>query len=95
MPAAPPTARPEPSSPPCRCLTVTVSQRTVASVGRWYMIFVMASRYEIELEVEVRRWLESLSAADYLRVMKLADYLADHAETLGEPQTRHLGGQAA
>ncbi|GAB3177990.1 type II toxin-antitoxin system RelE/ParE family toxin [Streptomyces incanus] len=50
-------------------------------------------RYEIELEPEVRQWLESLPPADYLRVMKLADYLADHAETLGEPQTRHLGGK--
>jgi hypothetical protein len=25
--------------------------------------------------------------------MKLADFLADHAETLGEPQARHLGGK--
>jgi hypothetical protein len=50
-------------------------------------------RYEIELEAEVRQWLDSLSLTDYLRVMKLADFLADHAETLGEPQTRHLGGK--
>jgi hypothetical protein len=57
------------------------------------MIFAMDDGlYEIELEAEVRQWLESLPSADYLRVMKLADYLADHAETLGEPQTRHLGG---
>jgi hypothetical protein len=53
----------------------------------------MIERYEIELEAEVRRWLESLPPADYLRVMKLADFLADHAETLGEPQARHLGGK--
>jgi hypothetical protein len=57
------------------------------------MIFGMGERYEIELEAEVRQWLESLPPADYLRVMKLADFLADHAETLGEPQTRHLGGK--
>ncbi len=53
----------------------------------------MGERYEIELEAEVRQWLESLPPADYLRVMKLADLLADHAETLGEPQTRHLRGK--
>jgi hypothetical protein len=57
------------------------------------MIFVMGGRYEIELEPEVRDWLDSLPTADYLRVMKLADVLADHAETLGEPHTRHLGGK--
>jgi len=53
----------------------------------------MGGRYEIEVEVEVRVWLHSLPADDYLRVMKLSDYLADHAETLGEPQSRHLGGK--
>jgi hypothetical protein len=53
----------------------------------------MGERYEIELEAEVRQWLDSLPSADYLRVMKLADFLADHAEALGEPQTRHLGGK--
>jgi hypothetical protein len=57
------------------------------------MIFDMGKRYEIELEAEIRGWLESLPPVDYLRVMKLADFLADHAETLGEPQTRHLGGK--
>jgi hypothetical protein len=57
------------------------------------MIFVMGGRYDIELEPEVLQWLDSLPAADYLRVMRLADYLAEHAETLGEPQTRHLGGK--
>lgn len=60
---------------------------------RAYTFFVMVGRYEIELEIEVRHWLESLPVEDYLRVMKLADVLADHAETLGEPQTRHLGGK--
>jgi hypothetical protein len=53
----------------------------------------MQGRYEIELEPEVRRWLDLLPPADYLRVIRLADFLADHAETLGEPQSRHLGGK--
>jgi hypothetical protein len=57
------------------------------------MIFAMGERYEIELEAEVRQWLDTLPPADYLRIMKLADFLADHAETLSEPQTRHLGGK--
>jgi len=46
----------------------------------------MGGRYEIELEAEVQEWLDSLPATDYLRVMKLADFLADHAETLGDPK---------
>ncbi|MFF7656653.1 type II toxin-antitoxin system RelE/ParE family toxin [Streptomyces sp. NPDC007983] len=53
----------------------------------------MGERYDIELEAEVQQWLDTLPPADYLRVMKLADLLANHAETLGEPQTRHLGGK--
>jgi hypothetical protein len=53
----------------------------------------MSGRYELELEPEIQGWLDALTPHDYLRVMRLADLLADHAETLGEPQTRHLGGK--
>ena len=47
----------------------------------------------IELEPEVRDWLETLSLKDYAKVEAMADILADHAETLGEPYSRHLGGK--
>ena len=52
----------------------------------------MARRYSIEMEPEVREWLDSLSDDDYGRAEFYADVLADNAETLGEPYSRHLGG---
>jgi len=57
-----------------------------------YTIFCMTGRYEIELEPEVRDWLETLPVGHYLRVMQRADDLADAPETFGEPRSRHLGG---
>ena len=52
----------------------------------------MPGRYEIELEPEVRHWLEALPTRHYLRVMQRADELADSPETFGEPRSRHLAG---
>ncbi|WP_121433525.1 type II toxin-antitoxin system RelE/ParE family toxin [Actinomadura pelletieri] len=51
----------------------------------------MASRFELEMEPEVRAWLSELSLGEYRHVMFYADLLADNAETLGEPYSRHLG----
>jgi hypothetical protein len=51
------------------------------------------SRYVIEIEPEVRQWLDSLSDHDYGRAEFYADLLADNAETLGEPYSRHLGAK--
>jgi ribosome-binding protein aMBF1 (putative translation factor) len=51
------------------------------------------SRYVIEIEPEVRQWLDSLSDHDYGRAEFYADLLADNAETLGEPYSRHLRGK--
>jgi len=53
----------------------------------------MASLYEVEIEPEVRSWLASLSDRDFGRVDFLAGLLAERAEDLGEPYTRHLGGK--
>ncbi len=53
----------------------------------------MASLYEVEIEPEVRSWLASLSDRDFGRVDFLVGLLADGAEDLGEPYTRHLGGK--
>jgi hypothetical protein len=52
-----------------------------------------ARRYVIELEPEVRDWLETLTLKEYAKVEAMADILADHAETLGEPYSRHLSGK--
>jgi hypothetical protein len=53
----------------------------------------MVVPYEIELEPEVRAWLDSLALVHYAKVEAMADLLAEHAETLGEPYARHLGGK--
>ena len=53
----------------------------------------MAGLYEVELEPEVRSWLDRLTDRDFGRVDFLVGLLAEHAEDLGEPYTRHLGGK--
>jgi hypothetical protein len=53
----------------------------------------MARLYAVEVEPEVRSWLERLSDRDFGRADFLVGLLAEQAETLGEPYTRHLGGK--
>lgn len=53
----------------------------------------MARLFEIEVEPEVRTWLDGLSDRDFGRVDFLVGVLAEQAETLGEPHARHLGGK--
>lgn len=53
----------------------------------------MADLYEVEVEPEVRSWLEGLTDRDFGRVDFLVGLLAERAETLGEPYSRHLGGK--
>jgi len=53
----------------------------------------MAGLYDVEIEPEVRSWLASLSDRDFGRVDFLVGLLAEHAEDLGEPHNRHLGGK--
>jgi phage-related protein len=52
----------------------------------------MSDRYDVELEPEVRDWLDGLSLADYRAVEFHADRLADAPTTLGEPYSKHLHG---
>ncbi|ASU83107.1 type II toxin-antitoxin system RelE/ParE family toxin [Nocardiopsis gilva YIM 90087] len=49
--------------------------------------------YTIEIEPEVRLWLTNLPRDQYDRVEFYADLLAEQAESLGEPYSRHLGGK--
>lgn len=59
-----------------------------------YIINVMnGERYTIEIEPEVRLWLENIPAHLYVTVEQKVDRLALNATTLGEPYTRHLGGK--
>ena len=53
----------------------------------------MPGLYEAEIEPEVRSWLAGLSDRDFGRADFLVGLLAGHAEDLGEPYTRHLGGK--
>jgi hypothetical protein len=53
----------------------------------------MAGLYEVEIEPKVRSWLAGLSDRDFGRVDFLVGLLAERAEDLGEPYTRHLGGK--
>ena len=47
----------------------------------------------VELEPEVRTWLEGLPTARFGIVAFHIDLLADQGPLLGEPHTRHLGGK--
>jgi hypothetical protein len=47
--------------------------------------------FTIELEPEVRDWLETLPAKHFLKVDEYVGLLAAHAAALGEPYARHLG----
>ena len=53
----------------------------------------MAGLYEVEIEPEVRSWLAGLGHRNFGRVDFLVGLLAEHAEDLGEPYARHLGGK--
>jgi hypothetical protein len=50
-------------------------------------------RFTIEIEPEVRLWLENLPAHHYVIAEQKVDLLAANATTLGEPYSRHLGGK--
>src|SRR5215475_12670873 len=58
-----------------------------------YTMRCMAGLYAVEVEPEVRTWLERLGDWDFGRVDFLVGLLAEQADTLGEPYTRHLGGK--
>jgi DNA end-binding protein Ku len=49
--------------------------------------------WSVEIEPEVRQWLELLSDPEYDKVERAADMLAAQPTTLGEPYARHLGGK--
>jgi hypothetical protein len=53
----------------------------------------MAGLYAVEVELEVRTWLEQLPDCDFGRVDFLVGLLAERAADLGEPYTRHLRGK--
>ncbi|MFD0898861.1 type II toxin-antitoxin system RelE/ParE family toxin [Actinomadura sediminis] len=53
----------------------------------------MSVLWRIEIEPEVRQWLELLTDRHYDKAERAADMLASQPTTLGEPYSRHLGGK--
>lgn len=53
----------------------------------------MGGLYAVEIEPEVRSWLDGLTDRDFGRVDFIVGLLAEQAETLSEPYSRHLGGE--
>jgi hypothetical protein len=49
----------------------------------------MGEEWDIEIEPEVRQWLDNLSDRDYLQAEHAAERLLDAPTTLGEPYSRH------
>ncbi|MFD7560265.1 type II toxin-antitoxin system RelE/ParE family toxin [Streptomyces sp. NPDC059835] len=52
----------------------------------------MTERWIMEIEPEVREWLDGLPVAHYRAVERHSDRLLDCPTTLGEPYSRHLDG---
>ncbi|WP_307170657.1 hypothetical protein [Streptomyces sp. B3I7] len=50
----------------------------------------MDDLYDVEIEPEVRAWLESLPARHYRKVERMVMLPADDPTVLGEPHARHL-----
>jgi len=53
----------------------------------------MTGLYSVEIEPEVRSWLEKLTDRDFGRADFLVGLLAERAGDLSEPYARHLGGK--
>ncbi|MGW2330177.1 type II toxin-antitoxin system RelE/ParE family toxin [Streptomyces sp. NPDC001700] len=51
----------------------------------------MDELFAIEIEPEVRDWLEALPAKHFLKVDAYVGLLAEYAAALSEPYARHLG----
>lgn len=69
--------------------------RTAAACVMYFEVYTvdcMTDRWQIEIEPEVRDWLELLPFRLYRRVEDKTDRLLDEPTTLGEPYSRHLGG---
>lgn len=66
---------------------------TLDSVGPGADIVNGMSRGSVELEPEVRDWLEGLSGAEFGRAVFYVDLLAERGVLLSEPYTKQLDGK--
>ncbi|MGW5515301.1 type II toxin-antitoxin system RelE/ParE family toxin [Nocardia africana] len=51
----------------------------------------MGELFTVEIEPEVRDWLEALPAKHFLKIDEYVGLLAEKAESLSEPYARYLG----
>lgn len=56
-----------------------------------YILFIVGELFSIEIEPEVRDWLQALPAKHFLKIDEYVGLLAENAESLGEPYARYLG----
>lgn len=56
-----------------------------------YIVGVVGELFTIEIEPEVRDWLEALPAKHFLKIDEYVGLLAEQAESLSEPYARYLG----
>ncbi|WP_240135505.1 type II toxin-antitoxin system RelE/ParE family toxin [Streptomyces sp. MUM 178J] len=52
----------------------------------------MGGLFAVEIEPEIREWLETLDSHAYKRVEEAVSLLVEMPTTLGEPWSRHLSG---
>lgn len=52
---------------------------------------VVGELFTVELEPEVRDWLQALPARQFLKIDEYVGLLAERADSLGEPYARYLG----
>lgn len=72
----------------CRCPAV-ISELNMSVAT--YSVLCVDPLFAIELEPEVRDWLQALPAKHFLKVDEYVGLLAEYATALGEPYARHLG----
>ena len=56
-----------------------------------YTLAVVGDLFTIEIEPEVRDWLQALPAKHFLKIDEYVGLLAERAELLSEPYARYLG----
>lgn len=56
-----------------------------------YTVGAVSELFAVEIEPEVRDWLEALPARHFLKIDEYVGLLAERAESLGEPYARYLG----
>jgi hypothetical protein len=56
-----------------------------------YIVGAVSELFTIEIEPEVRDWLEALPVRHFLKIDEYVGLLAAQTESLGEPYARYLG----